>query len=151
MGDINLDFLRWSQPEPGVHKMVEKVKDEIETIGFSQIVEEKTRSWRNQPDLCLNHIWTNSPGRLVFYKNIERAFSDHNLILLSFRSKGGQNDRHDIITRDRKNYKIDWTQLLQSENIDIINYIFSTEILKILDKMAPLKTFQKIFFFKVAR
>ena len=63
IGDLNLDFQRWGAPSIRVEKMVDKVKTDIETLGFHQIVEEVTRSWPDQPDSLLDHIWMNSPPK----------------------------------------------------------------------------------------
>ena len=148
-----MDFFKWSEPEAAHKKIVDKTKEEIETLGFHQIISGVTRTWRNQPDSLLDHCWTNAPGRLVYSKNVENAFLDHNIIIVAFHTKGKITDKHEITLRDRKNYdgtnykeeisKIDWSPLLSSSNIDEINDIFVTEISKILDKSAPFKTYQK--------
>ena len=39
IGDVNLDYRKWSDPDGGHSKMVEKVKLDIETMGFHQQVE----------------------------------------------------------------------------------------------------------------
>ena len=119
LGDTNLDFLRWGAPPQRTKKMVDNTKAEIETIGFHQLVVGTTRSWADQLDSCLDKVWMNSPGRLVYYINVKRTFSDHNLIVLAFRTKDKLTNKHEIIRRDRKNFnvenytrklsQIDWT------------------------------------------
>ena len=44
IGDVNLDFRRWQDPDSGHIRMVEKVKRDIETLGFHQQVEGVTRN-----------------------------------------------------------------------------------------------------------
>ena len=74
MGDVNLDFIKWINPEPGVAKMVEKVKNEIETLGFQQMIHGTTRTWKDQPDSNLDHVWMNNPGRLIFLQKSRKSF-----------------------------------------------------------------------------
>ena len=62
-----------------------------------------------------------------------RTFSDHNLLVASFRTKNRIVDKHEIIMRERKNLdllsyraemeKLDWTALYDSDNVDKINNI----------------------------
>ena len=73
VGDTNLDFLRWGAPSKKVENMVENTKAEIETLGYHQMVTGVTRTWPDQPDSCLDQIWTNSPARLIYFKNIKHA------------------------------------------------------------------------------
>ena len=153
IGDTNLDFKKWALPDPPKTNMVDRVKSDIETLGFFQMVTDITRSWPGQPDSLIDQIWMNSPGKLLSHKNLPRTFSDHNLLIAFLKLKMESGDRHDILRRDRKNFnvdkykeqieKIDWDPLLASNNIDVINDIFITNILEVLDKMAPLKKYQK--------
>ena len=61
LGDLNLDFSKWQQPEQAHVKMVDKIKAEIETLGFNQMVENPTRSWPGVPDSTIDHCWINTP------------------------------------------------------------------------------------------
>ena len=47
IGDINLDYTMWDNPENSNVNMVNRTKVEIETIGFVQLLKEITRSWPN--------------------------------------------------------------------------------------------------------
>ena len=145
--------LNGNQSEGLLTKLIDKVKDEVETIGFVQLVEGATRSWSNQPDSLIDQCWLNAPIRLVHHKNLVRAFSDHNIIVTLVRTKDRLEDSQSIVKRYRKNWdpidyreevkKIDWSNLMASKNVDIVNDILVTELSKILDKMAPIKTFQQ--------
>ena len=120
--------------------------------GFYQMVRGKTRSWPGVPDSLIDQCWMNCPTRLVYLKNLERSYSDHNLLLLSIRMKESIEDRHDTVSRDRSNWdpveynrlvgQIDWSPMLQSIDIDMANNFLETELLKILDKMIPMKNYQ---------
>ena len=64
-GDLNLDHARWATPEAGHEKMIDRVKTEIEILGFHQMVAGITRSMKGQPDSLLDHCWLNEPSRLI--------------------------------------------------------------------------------------
>ena len=113
-----------------------------------------TRSWPGQPDSNLDHCWMNTPGRLVYFKNIDRSFSDHNLILVAFKTKNKIQDSHEFTKRERKDFDevkyvntirdINWDELFNTESLELMNDIFDTKIKKkVLDKLAPVKTVQR--------
>ena len=153
IGDINLDFARWGNPDTRIEKLVEKVKLEVETLNFNQIVESFTRSWNSQPDSLLDHIWMNSPSRLIYYRNVVRTFSDHNVLIVSYRTKDKNQDKHDIVQRDRRKYdpqkysekiaNIDWEDFFDSTDIEKINSMFEEKLLNVLNQEAPIKISQK--------
>ena len=152
-GDMNLDYSRWSLPELSHVRMVDKTKDEIETLGFFQVIQGMTRSWSGQLDSQIDHCWTNAPQRLIFQKNLVRSFSDHNLLIISFRTKNKLENKHKILKRERRNFDliryrqdiadIDWSEFYKSESLDYLNDFFVTKILESLDRLAPLKSFQR--------
>ena len=90
---------------------------------------------------------------LIFIKNLVRSYSDHNLILVSFRTKNKIENKHNFFRRERRNFdvnkyrsdidNIEWKPFYESEDLDYINNFFVTNVLKILDLAAPLKLFQK--------
>ena len=102
IGDTNLDFLRWGNPAQRQVKMVDKVKEEIEILGFHQMVSGVTRVWKDQPESLLDQIWMNAPNHLVYYRNVIRAFSDHNMIVMSFKTKETVQDKHEMVSRDKE-------------------------------------------------
>ena len=103
MGDMNLDYSKWLDPEAWQVKLVDLLKNEIETLGFYQQVDSITRSWKGQQDSIIDHVWTNSPGRIVFCKNLQRSFSDHHLQWVSYRTKNKIVNSHEFWKRERKN------------------------------------------------
>ena len=70
IGDLNLDHLRWGNPESSQENMIEAIKNDIETAGFIQLISRYTRSMSNQADSCLDHVWTNSSNK------VSRHFND---------------------------------------------------------------------------
>ena len=65
IGDLNLDKLRWENPEQHLTELVEVVQDNIENEGFVQIVAGHTRTWRQQADSLLDQVWTNCANRII--------------------------------------------------------------------------------------
>ena len=54
IGDTNLDYLKWDNPPHHIKKIIDEVKNEIETVGFQQVIEGVTRSWNGQQDSCID-------------------------------------------------------------------------------------------------
>ena len=107
IGDFNLDHTRWNQNEYRLKKMVQMVKDQIETEGFCQVIREVTRSWPSQPSSLVDHLWTNHPGCLMSTKNAVRASSDHNHISATIRIKDRVEQGHQSLRRDRSKLNIE--------------------------------------------
>ena len=152
IGDINLDNLKWNDPEARHVKMVDIVKNTIETIGFCQVISGFTRSWPQQQDSAVDLCWTNDIERVINHSNSIRSGSDHNVITVWVRMK----DRIlDIREKEKRMWKnmdpvmlkdmvknADWTELLLSDNIDVMNGILEKVICDALDKVAPMKVVQ---------
>ena len=152
IGDLNLDNNRWANPEPMQEVMVDLVKDKIEAAGSIQLIEGITRSWRDQMDSRLDHVWTNCDQRTVNVTNEVRGASDHNLIGIELSLKelkvGGQN----VLRRTWKNFSVNecldkvrktvWNDILLETNVDIANSAFEDRLCAIIDSMAPMKVLQ---------
>ena len=113
IGDTNLDHLRWHDPEGHLVPMVEEIKDNIETSGFTQLISGHTRTWRNQADSCLDQIWSNCTQKTIRTFNETRGSSDHNVVGI------------DISTRDIKVGGINvvkrlWKQFDKKRFLDIL-------------------------------
>ena len=129
--------------------MVDRVKSEMETCGFFQIIKGFTRTWPHQRDTAVDHCWSNSEDRVINHSNVVRAGSDHNVIAIRVRMKDRVLTRRVIEKRVRKNLdldqlkrhmsEVDWTDLLESNNIDVINGIMEKEVQEALDEVAPIK------------
>ena len=152
LGDINLDYLYWNNPENRILNMVDRTQSEIETKGFIQLVRGFTRTWPGQRDTAVDHIWTNMPNRIVHHSNVVRAGSDHNVVSTMVRLKDRVLCRQEVVKRIRKNMDnqrvkdcmaaVDWTPLLESEDIDFVNHFLESKILEVYNREAPLKKVQ---------
>ena len=152
IGDTNLDYLTWDNPETHLAKMVDRTKLEIETIGFIQIIRGVTRSWRKQRDSLLDQCWTNRPECIISWQNEQDASSDHNIINLVVRMKEKCFSSQEIKKRHWKFFcplifreeigKLDWTPLYEAEKVDLMNSIFEEKMSNVLNLLAPMKTFQ---------
>ena len=151
IGDLNVDVMKWNEPNYENEELVNLIKDDIETENFSQLIKKPTRFWTGTQSL-LDHIWTNSPEKMLSIKNTDRAASDHNVISVKIRTKGSDRSQNEIKIRDKKNFDaknfknevsmIDWTELYKMEDLNLANDFFSTKIATILEKMAPMKKIQ---------
>ena len=152
IGDINLDFLEWTQPHYRVAKMVKETKMDIETLGFSQLISGVTRAWPGQKDSNVDHIWTNAMNRVISHSNVVCAGSDHNVISTIFRMKYKVISRQKILKRVRRNMNsqrmkdlmstVDWSDLYRSNDVDVINAILEENISSVYDQEAPLRKIQ---------
>ena len=149
-GYTNLDYFRWTLSESNHNRRVEKTKDEIETLGFHQMIHGVTRTWSSQPNSLIDQCCT--PQTNIF-KNIVRSFSYHNLLLVYFRTKNKIENKHNILRREKKNFDdikykkdiaaIDWNPFYDSDDLDFLNNFFVTNVLNILDVAAPVKSYQR--------
>ena len=74
IGDLNLDQLKWSDPDQGNKDMVNMTKGTIETMGYHQLVRGATRSWPHQEDSLVDHLWTETPEDILEVRNVVRTF-----------------------------------------------------------------------------
>ena len=124
IGDLNLDYAKWNNQEYRHKKLVQITKDEMETLGFCQLVNTMTRFWPGCPPSLVDHIWTNAPGCIMSSTNSVRSASDHNMLTVTVRTKDRQEQEHDMTRRDRRHmdmesYKrriknIDWTEFFSN-------------------------------------
>ena len=143
VGDMNLDFKTWETPEQGHKNMVEKTKAEIEMSGFTQLVKDVTRCWKNQVPSLIDHIWTNSPDRILSYQNLSRSVSDHNVIIVRVSLKESAYFPHDIVKRVRRDFditryqesigNIDWTGFYELEDVNLTERATQQQLLKHLE------------------
>ena len=152
IGDLNLDFLEWGHPEERHKSMVEKVKTEIEILGFTQLVNGMTRCWIDQKDSAVDHIWTNAHNRIISHSNTVRSGSDHNVVSVLVRLKDRVQQKQEILKRIKKNMdpqklkdkmrQVDWTSLLACEDINLVNHMLESTIREAYDQEAPLRKIQ---------
>ena len=106
VGDTNLDFHRWDTPSQVCSQMVEDTKNEVETIGFHQLINETTSSWRGQRDSCLDQVWTNVPETSISTFVHTRGSSDHCVVGVNIRVKGVEGEKLEYLYRKRKNFNL---------------------------------------------
>ena len=87
MGDVNLDFLTWTQADLEPEHKTVKLKqlivelfDRILSRGVQQCVTAPTRSWPGQADSGLDHFYTNAPSKISAVQVSFEGASDHRLI-----------------------------------------------------------------------
>ena len=151
-GDLNFDFAKWMDPDPRHSNMVDLMKSEIEVEGFFQLIKEYTRTWPNQEDSIVDHVWSNSVDRVISHMNCVRAGSDHNTISVRVRMKDRAIAVQVVEKRMRKNLdneklindlkKVDWSGVLLSNNVDKINGALEKDIRAMLDSQDPVKIIQ---------
>ena len=102
IGDMNLDFITWDNPEQNVKTMVQDMKAGIEMSGFQQMTKGTTRSWKGTKDSLLDQVWTNAPHRVLKTFNIVRGAADHNISGVVIRIKGIIRSSSEFIVRNWK-------------------------------------------------
>ena len=152
LGDMNLDFSRWNDPDPVLASMTLRTKQVIENKGSKQIITEVTRSWNQQRDSLLDHIWLNCYDRLINHSNSVRSVSDHNVIECRISQSDTKNVVHNVVKRSWKKvnlvqYKqllssVDWRPLYLITNVDVANSFLTDKIKNALDIAAPLTRVQ---------
>ena len=148
IGDFNLDHLRWRNPDQFNENMVTKVQEQIEVLGFTQMISGYTRRWRNQSDSLLDQIWSNCQHRVIRHFNQNRGESDHNLIGLEIATKDIMTGGSNVVKRSWKNFSTeicsekfrleDWSSILEEDNLDRANTILEEKIGAILDSEAQM-------------
>ena len=152
IGDINLDFNKWEQPESHQENMIELMKEKIENEGFQQLIAGNTRAMSNQDESLIDHLWTNSRQRIVKHYNETRGASDHNVIgaIISMKDIkcGGQNvvkrrwTKFDSERCQEKFKNEDWSVITNEMNIDIANSLLEDKFNSIMRTEAPFVTVQ---------
>ena len=152
IGDLNLDHLRWSSPEQHLERMVDQVKDNIETCGFLQLITGHTRVWQQQADSLLDHVWSNCPARILRTWNDTRGSSDHNVIGVEVVCKDVRQGGDNIVKRVWKKFdktscltdfkNTSWQDVLEETNVNVANALMEEKICRIMDKHAPFQTVQ---------
>ena len=72
IGDTNLDYNKWDNPDANHDSMTEMVKTRIKTEGFVQTVRGDTRFWPNTTSSLVDQCWTNAPARIMKLYNSPR-------------------------------------------------------------------------------
>ena len=159
MGDFNLDFLTFHRNDLPSSSQAHRLKPLVEELfarvvphGVKQCVVGATRQGRvGQADSGLDHFWTNLPGKM---SQIYTKFngSDHKVIMGVRFSKMIRNKTRYVKKRSYKTFdeeaflksvqQLSWWDLYQQTDVSQAVELFTSKINNILDRMAPVKTFQ---------
>ena len=133
MGDVNLDFLKWTRNNlPAVDSAVrlkpltEALFSRIFPLGVSQLVKQATRVWPGQPDSGLDHIYSNKPEKCSEVYMEFSGGSDHKLLKITRYSKARIRCVRYVKKRSYKNFipdkfvesvrQLSWFELYQCED-----------------------------------
>ena len=152
LGDLNLDYLKWENPDNKQVNMVEDMKEILENTGHKQIITTFTRSARGVNDSLLDHIWTTCQDRISRVFNMNTGASDHRIIGCEISLKEIKISGQNILKRTWKNYdqtefleilrKYNWNEILLMTDVNLANSQLEDWMTEALDKVAPLKIFQ---------
>ena len=151
MGDFNLNYFKFDDAGQ-LQPLVDMLKEQVYPHGVHQCVHGPTHSWPGQADSCIDLVYTNTPEKIGSTQTFTRGSSDHRLILVNKKSKTIRYNTRYVKKRSYKNFNefefraavknIHWYELYSCEDADLAVDIFTTKLTDILDKMAPIKTFQ---------
>ena len=152
LGDINLDHIRWDNPETKNEVMVENMKDIIETCGFVQLITQYTRSSRGTADSLLDHIWSNCQTRISNTFNISRGASDHNVVGLEISLRDIKPAGQNFVKRIWKKFNSErclaklktynWNEILQMTDVSLANSQLEEWLCEVMDTEAPMRIIQ---------
>ena len=152
LGDLNIDYLKWGSETGHKGRLITEANTQLVTEGFTQLNEKPSWFQRNCRPACLDHIWTNNVGRIVQSVNVPNARSDHNVVIAKIRGKGKTTTFQSVRKRDWRNFeqktytdkvrKINWGKMKLMEDPDLMAEYFVTQINRVLDVLAPMKTWQ---------
>ena len=158
LGDINLDFLKWNRDLPAndSSNRLKSLSDQLFTRifpnGVSQLVRVATRVAPNAQPSGLDHIYTNKPDKCSEVYTEFAGGSDHRLIKVTRYSKTLKNNIRYVKKRVFKNFcatsfceavkQLSWFDLYMCDSPSEAAEILTSNLSRILDQMAPIKTIQ---------
>ena len=159
MMDANLDFLKWSESNlPATDQtarlkpLIEQLFSRIFTLGVSQLVTTATRAWPGQRESGLDHLYSNKPDKLSPVEAEFTGMSDHKIIRVTRFSKSFKRNVRYVRKRSYKNFnpvefyravqELSWWDIYTSEDANTAGTLLTNKLSTILDKLAPIKTFQ---------
>ena len=158
LGDINLDFLKWSKDLPAsdsstrLKGLTDSLFRRIFPHGVSQLIRTATREAPHSQPSGLDHIYTNKP-----YKCSEAAAeytggSDHKLIKVTRFCKSLKSNVRYVRKRVFKDFsaasyceavrQLSWFELYMCDCPSQAAELLTSSLSAILDQMAPIRTIQ---------
>ena len=151
-GDLNIDYLRWDNPDQEHRRLVDRTKDNIETLGFAQLVSGPTRFWPNTNPSLIDQVWCNHPEKIKSCKNITRPVADHNLVEVVVNLRANPRSRMEIMKRkcgklDVKTFQqrvecLNWENIYQIDDANLAYNYLEENLKSILDDMIPISKIQ---------
>ena len=159
MGDFNLDFLSFYKPDDSSSSQVQRLRPLVDEMftrilphGVKQCVVGPTRQGRvGQADSGLDHLWTNTPGKMSQIYTRYNG-SDHKVIMGVRFAKLIRSSTRYVRKRSYKNFdeasfkerikNTSWWDIYQTSDVNVAVQLLTSKITSILDQMAPVKTFQ---------
>ena len=159
LGDINIDFLKWSQQNLPVNDSSVRLKqlndqlfNRIFPLGVSQLVSKATRVSPTDPPSGLDHIYSNKPDRCSDVSVEFNGGSDHKVLKITRFSKSDVRSMRYVRKKSFKNFcptkfcaavqQISWFELYMCDSPTKAAQILTGNLSDILDILAPVKTFQ---------
>ena len=160
MLDANIDFLTWNKEDlPSNHSssklrpLTQALFTNILPQGVTQLVTCATRAERGVPITGLDHLYTNRPNKLSEVKTEFTGMSDHKIVLVRKFTKDMKKTERYTTKRTFKHFQPDHFQAavrtmpeletcLSSTCPSVAARLLTTGISKVLDSMAPVRTFQ---------
>ena len=149
VGDLNLDVVKWLNPDQGITRMVDDTNNSIVSNGFQQLIGQPTRFWKDKTPSLLDHIWTNNPNKIIEHSNTTRAVGDHNLISCTIRTKGNPRVNSETMRRKWETADIEkikneignknWGKIYEIESPDLAYNYLEENIREVLDRNIPVK------------
>ena len=159
LGDINIDFLKWTQSNLPVNDSSVRLKQlndqlfsRIFPLGVSQLVSTPTRVSPSDPPSGLDHIYSNKPEKCSDVRVEFNGGSDHKVLKITRFSKSEVRSSRYVRKRSYKNFcatkfceavkQLSWFDLYMCDCPTQAATILTGKISDILDIFAPVKTFQ---------
>ena len=159
MGDFNLDFLSFNQTNLSSSCQAYRLKPLVDELftrvvphGVKQCVVGPTRQGRiGQADSGLDHLWTNTPGKMSQIYTKYNG-SDHKVIMGVRFAKMVRSSTRYVTKRSYRNFdeavflarirNLSWWDVYQTTDASEAVQLFTSKVPSILDVMVPVKTFQ---------
>ena len=159
MMDANIDFCKWTRSDLPISDNTRRLRPLIELLfskifphGVSQLVSVPTRVWPGQQDAGLDHLYSNRPDKLSEVYAEFSGGSDHKLIKVTRYAKTLQKSVRYVKKRSFKHFvesdfcsavkNLSWWEVYSCDCAQQAAEVFTEKINNILDKMAPVRTFQ---------
>ena len=159
MMDANIDFLKWTKTDlPAsdhtvrLRPLIQQLFTRIFPLGVSQLVTTPTRFWTGQVESGLDHLYTNKPDKLSSVDLEFTGMSDHKIIKVTRFSKSLKRNVRYVRKRSFKNFdreqfsravqELSWWDIYMCEDVEQAADLLTNKLTYILDKLAPVKTFQ---------